>query len=167
MKFNKKLLFTSIFLVILLQISQINNKVFANDTVYNNISNLSDNNSLDNNYKFNSKIILNEGLTNDDGSELKTFKVEKNDLYFKVSINNKSDHYYGAILTKDKVNGEIFGEFGINPNSSSSFIVPFYVYNSNLSTFKNIYVSVFSQSGYKLNGSITIQVYTNNSDINL
>ncbi len=174
MNFRKKYLYFGIFLTILLGIYYPNNKVFANDITINNIFNKNIYNTLNktnNNYKFSflhSKRILNEDLNNDSESELKIFKIDNVYSYFKVWINNTGDHYIDATISKDPINGIPLGLFGIEPHSSSSFYVPlplFYDNDSFLNNLTDIYVSIVSEPGYKLSGSIVVRKSTNEEEL--
>lgn len=178
MKLNKKFLHIGILLIIL-QISISNITVFANNTSNNDILNM-DSNKTNDNY-FTSKRIFNETLNDTEGCELKTFNIYKDYPYFKVWINNTSEHTYIAVITKDNEVGKILGKFKINPHSKSSFnvlteyysdknkniIITKLPYDNNINSipFETIVVSVTSESGYKLKGSMSVRISSNKNDL--
>lgn len=126
MKFNKKCLCSSVFSLVLLQLSQSNNIVFASgfddSNIYNNFT-YNTLNEVNKNYKF--SFLTTHKSANDDlitkGCNISFFNLREEYPYFKIWVNNTSDVYYNAVVTRDSDKGPILCGFKIDPHDTMTF----------------------------------------------
>ena len=167
MKFNKKFLYAGMFSVMLLQSTPAISTVFAADNIninddqiiddqINNDDQTNDNFEISN---FSSKLELDEDLTGKHGNQIELFPISKERPWYKVWVENTSDHDYYIEVCMDNADGKVVGSFNVPKHTAKTGRI------LKANSFGDRYITIKSESGYPLSGRICVRVGSTEQDV--
>lgn len=152
-------MYAGIFSVILLQSTPAIINVFAANNISVTNNNIQINNNNNNYETYSSKYVDGRSISGKTGDYEKSFYISDSYSWYKVWIQNTSDHDYTVDITNDSPVGNLLKSFKVKHRSAGYVILK-------RGKDGDKYVSVTSESGYPLSGSVAIREATVKSDLN-
>ena len=167
MKFNKKFLYAGMFSVMLLQSTPAISTVFAADNIninddqiiddqINNDDQTNDNFEISN---FGSKLDLDANLNETQGNQIEFFTVSKQHPWYKVWVENTSDHDYYIEVCMNNPDGKVVDSFNVPKHTAKTGRI------LKANSFGDRYINIKSESGYPLSGRVCVRVGTTEQDV--